>query len=140
MTRAIAWPPWRGRVRGMLARRAPCPLVIVPAGARPGGGRVVVCGVRDCADAGTADVARRLALSLGLPLTLVHVLPAAHEAPPPAGVLERPWDEETALRLLEDVAAAAGAVAALRVAEGPADRVLAAVAAREEAALLVVGS
>jgi nucleotide-binding universal stress UspA family protein len=103
---------------------------------------MVVCGVRDWADVSTAGVAARLARGLGLPLTLTHVLPAAvgHREAPATGVLDRPWDHDAALSLLEAVAAAVGGAASLRVLHGTAGRQLAQEAEAAEAAFLVVGA
>ena len=127
--------PWRGRLRGTLVRRAPCPVVVVPP-VPSLGGRRVVCGVRDLADAVTAELAAELAAQLGLPLTLVHVLTPASGPPAAAGVVDRPWDEGDALRLLERFVGGGAA----RVVRGGTARELARVAAFERAALLVVGA
>jgi nucleotide-binding universal stress UspA family protein len=132
----------RGRgVRGSLALRAPCPLAVVPAVPRLGGDDVI-CAIRDWADVATAGVAARLARGLGLPLTLTHVLPAAvgRREAPATGVLDRPWDHDAALSLLEAVAAAVGGAASLRVLDGTAGRLLAQEAEAAGAALLVVGA
>ena len=102
----------------------------------------IVCGVRDWADVATVEVAASLALALGRELTLIHVLPASGwRAPAPgAGLLEPPWDDDAAYRLLDAVAAAAGAVTATRVvAYGPPGRTLAREAAERDAAALVIG-
>ena len=128
-------PPWSGRVRGALARRAPCPLVVVPP-VPALGGHSVLCGVRDLADAPAAALAADLAERLALPLTLVHVLQASSGPPAAVGVLDRPWEEGDALRLLESMAHGAST----RVLTGAAARELARMAAAERAALLVVGT
>ena len=132
-----------GTVRAALARHARCPVVVVPAVPRLGGSEVI-CGVRDWADVTTAAVANRLASALGLPLLLMHVLPPAAgrgEAPsgPPLVAFERPWDHETAYRLLDLVADAVGGTPSLRVEPGSAGRRLAQEATAREAGLLVVG-
>jgi nucleotide-binding universal stress UspA family protein len=95
----------------------------------------IVCGIRDWADVAAAEVAARVASALGLRLVLVHVLPAQGAPEPGGGVLERPWDDDSAHRLLEAVAGAVGAEAATRVSYGPPGQAL----AREAAALLVIG-
>ena len=132
-----------GSLRASLVRRSPCPVAVVPAVPRLGGSEVI-CGVRDCADVATATVATRLAGALRLPLTLLHVLPAAvgHDArsAPRPGVLDRPWDHEAAYRLLEVVAKAVGGTPTLRVAHGTAGRRLAHEASAADAGLLVVGA
>jgi nucleotide-binding universal stress UspA family protein len=128
--------PWRGRLRGSLARSASCPLIVVPPVAALGGCSVV-CGVRDLADSGTVALAGALARLLALPLTLVHVLPPADGQPAPAGVVGRPWEERDAQALLD---ALGGCAATTRVVRGAAGRELARAAADERAALLVVGA
>jgi nucleotide-binding universal stress UspA family protein len=127
----------RAGVRAALARRAPCPLAVVPAVPRLGGASVL-CGVRDWADVDTATVAARLARALGLPLTLTHVLSPVG-APDP-GLFGRPWDDESAHRLLDAVAGAVHAAAARRVVSGAAGPVLAREAAAAQAGMLVVGA
>jgi nucleotide-binding universal stress UspA family protein len=133
-----------GGVRASLARGAPCPLAVVPATPRLGGA-AVICGVRDWADVAAAAVATRLARALGLPLTLVHVLPnavgrGATPSRPSPFDLDRPWDYDAAQRLLEVVAETVGATASLRVERGHAGRLLAREAAIADAGLLVVGA
>jgi nucleotide-binding universal stress UspA family protein len=105
-------------------------------------GREVVCGVRDWADVAAAEFAARLAHALGLELTLIHVLPARAswtESGPGDGVLNRPWDDAGAHRLLDAVATAVGAAADRCVAYGAAGQTLAREAAERDAALLVIG-
>jgi len=130
-----------GSVRASLIRRAPCPVAVVPAVPRLGGSEVI-CGVRDWADVATASIATGLAGALDLALTLVHVLPTAvgpREASASPGVLDRPWDHESAQRLLEVVASAVGGTPSLRVEHGIAGRRLAHEATAADAGLLVVG-
>jgi nucleotide-binding universal stress UspA family protein len=115
-----------------VARRAPCPLLVVPPVPRLGGASVV-CGVRDWADVATAEVAAWLAPALGLELTLVHVLP------PPAG-FEPPWEDAAAHQLLDAVAAAIGETPETHVAYGPAGQTLAREAIERDAAVLVTGA
>ncbi len=137
--------PWLGgRVRAAVARRAPCPLLVVPPVPRLGGAEVV-CGIRDWADVATAEVGASLALGLGLELTLVHVLPtpvgSGWRAPvPDVGLFEPPWDDIAADRLLDAVGQAVAAAPARRVAHGPAGRTLAHEAAERDAAILVIGA
>jgi nucleotide-binding universal stress UspA family protein len=129
----------RGGVRLALARAARCPVAVVPAVPRLGG-REVICGVRDWADVATATVATRFAAALDLPLQLMHILPPAGGRGETLSVaLERPWDHETAYRLLEVVAEAVGGTPSLRVEAGTAGRRLAHEARAREAGLLVVG-
>lgn len=137
-------PVLGSRVRAALARRAPCPQVVVPPVHRLGGIEVI-CGVRDWADVATAEVAVLLARALRLELTLIHVLPVAagsgwRATAPDVGLLARPWDDHAAHRLLEAVATAVGAAPATRVAYGPAGQTLAREAAERDAAILVIGA
>jgi nucleotide-binding universal stress UspA family protein len=132
-----------GHVRGSLARRSPCPLAVVPPVPRLGG-REVLCGVRDWADVTAAAVAARLAPALGLSITLIHVLPKPagsgwKECTTRTGLLDLPWDDGTAQRLLDAVATAVGATPATRVAYGPPGQILAREAVARDAALLVIG-
>lgn len=130
-------------VRASLARRAPCPLIAVPAVPRLGGGEVL-CGVRDWADVQTARVTARFARAANLSLTLMHVLPVAAgrgSAPAsPSGVIERPWDRDTAYQLLTNVSRLIGAEASLRVNRGTAGRALAMGSVTSDAAFVVVGA
>ena len=130
-----------GRVRDALVRRAPAPVAVVPAVRRLGGAEVL-CGVRDWADAGTADLAVRWARALGLQLALIHVLPKAHDPGGSAApLLDRPADHDAAHRLLDAIATAVSAAdATWHVACGSARHVLAAEATAREAALLVIGA
>jgi nucleotide-binding universal stress UspA family protein len=131
-----------GSVRAALARHARCPVAVVPAVPNLGGSQVI-CGVRDWADVATATVATRFAGALGLPLLLMHVLPPAAgrgEALSASPLLERPWDHDTAYRLLELVADAVGGTPSLRVEPGTAARRLAHEAMARKAGLLVVGA
>jgi nucleotide-binding universal stress UspA family protein len=134
--------PFARSVRGSLSRSAHCPVVVVPA-VRRLGGRQVVCGVRDWADVETAVTARQFADALELPLVLMHVLPrgaGCGEATLPVTALERPWDHESAHRLLEAVAGEVGGVAAVRVEVGTAGPWLAREAAARDAGLLLIGA
>ena len=131
-------PMLGGRVRGALARRAPCPQVVVPPVHRLGGIEVI-CGIRDWADVATAQVAVTLALALRLELTLIHVLPAPATVPN-VGLLDPPSDDYAAFRLLAAVATAVGAAPATRVAYGHPGQTLAREAAERDAAILVIGA
>jgi nucleotide-binding universal stress UspA family protein len=114
----------------------------------------IVCGVDRSADSDVAlAVAARMANRLGARLVLVHVAepvvkPYSHAAPfgglsvagPLAAEELAAAQEETAARLLKEVAEAAGVDAERRVAIGlPAER-LAEIADEEDAELIVVGS
>ena len=105
----------------------------------------MICGVRDWADIPAAAVATRLAHALGLPLTLLHVLPnavgrSAGPAPQAPELRDSPWDHDAAERLLGVVAETVGATASLQVARGHAGRLLAREAESSDAGLLVVGA
>jgi nucleotide-binding universal stress UspA family protein len=127
----------RGGVRTALARRSPCPVAVVPAVPRLGGAEVL-CGVRDRADVATAAVAGRLAAGIGLPLTLLHVLPNGPAVTGP-GLLDRPGDHDGAERMLDAVARTVPETSRRQVAYGSAAHVLTREAAAREVALLVIG-
>lgn len=146
--------PLLGSVSGSLPQRATSPVIMLPAeraesSEAPLRGDAVVCGVRDEQDGAAALLAARLAAALRLRLTLVHVMPAAVApllAPahvPPPGLLDRPGGEDAAMSLLHLVAAEVSRhvprEAHLRVLEGRPGVRLADAAAREAAALIVVG-
>ena len=71
-----------GSVSGAVLRSARCPVVVVPPAtgraSEPGlQGERIVCAVRDGRDGAAVELAARLAVVLGLELTLAHVLPAS---------------------------------------------------------------
>jgi nucleotide-binding universal stress UspA family protein len=125
-----------GRTRIALARRAPCPQLVVPPVHQLGGAEIV-CGIRDWADVSTAQVAVSLARALRLDLTLTHVVSAAS---PGVGPIDPPWDDDAARRLLDAVAAAVGVTPATRVRYGPPGQTLEREASEREAAILVIGA
>jgi nucleotide-binding universal stress UspA family protein len=122
-------------VRAAVARRAPCPLLVVPPVPRLGG-TSVVCGVRDWADVATAEVAAWLAFELGLELALVCIVPPG----PDDGPFEPPWDDVAAYHLLDGVAATVGAAPKTHVAYGAPGPSLAREAIERNAAALVIGA
>jgi nucleotide-binding universal stress UspA family protein len=139
-----------GSVSSALAAGAPCPVVVVPRGARGSiqarpGGASIVCGV-DLGDApaAVAEVALELAERLGLRFVLVHVEPSGAVSARSAPIEHRaPRDPATraAHRRLALVAEALGADRPeVRVETGEPAAALERVAARESAALLVVGA
>ena len=147
-----------GSVSADLTRRAPCPVIIVPATAAraqgdPLAGGRIVCGVGGRQDVAVARLAARLAEGLGLRLTLIHVMPqrggaAASDAVEvtdglPSRLLSdvlgdleqrQPGNaHDRALRLVPDEVE-------LRVRRGDVSQQISALAVSEHAALIVVGS
>lgn len=154
----------RGSVSAELTRRAPCPVMIVPPlaahprAAQLAGGRIV-CGVKTSKDAPAARLAARLAASLGMGLTLAHVLPAGgpvdHAPIQRSPQHRRAASERSALDLLSGVLGSdddagthlqrvhvlAEDAIEFRLRSGSdASEQLAALAATEQTALIVVGS
>ena len=146
-----------GSVSGSLERLAPCPLVVVPAGAsaseaeHASSGASVVCGVGDPeTQAGLVEFAAGLAGAIGARLEVVR---AHHERGWDGAALTAPvaevWppegdpDDKPSLLRLETamhVADAHGVPAGGRMAAGPVAPVLARVAQRENGRLIVIGS
>jgi nucleotide-binding universal stress UspA family protein len=143
-----------GSVSRMLAREAPCPVVVLPPRARaPFAGGPLVCGVgrADPEDDAVPEAAGALAALLGRRLVLAHVLQvvstAAVATPHAAASLavERPPSPEAraqGLALLRAARTIAGARpdSALELREGDPARELRAAADEAEADALVVGT
>jgi nucleotide-binding universal stress UspA family protein len=127
-------PGWQQRI----VRDAPCPVMLVPAGAVAGRGGGVVLGY-DVAQLPhqAARVAGRLAGRLGAPLIVTHVLPVGAPAARPTG-----WQLYHGARVLarEAEGAAGGALHVRHVErEGRPSEQLAQAAIAHEAALVVIG-
>jgi nucleotide-binding universal stress UspA family protein len=136
-----------------VAARAPCPVVVVPAGVEdPSAANAngsLVCGVDGSAQAlGAAAFAGQLATRLGLRLVIVHArqnvraamaYPGARSSTPPVT-----GQEDAVVGLVDDVVAkaheAVGVEAIDIVEPGPPAEVLEQVATREGARLIVIAS
>ena len=138
-----------GSVSSALAARAPCPVVVVPRGAlsslrAPPGDQSVVCGVElGDASVAVAEVALGLAERLGLRLVLAHVEAGAE--PARSASVEHPTSLDHGTRsahrrLCRVAEVLAPARPEVRLERGEPAGVLERVAARESAALLVVGA
>jgi nucleotide-binding universal stress UspA family protein len=146
-----------GSVATTVIAHATCPVVVIPPGmaadgARPAfAGDCVVCGVETERDAAPARLAAWLAGALGVGLVLLRTVGGGEEAQPAAArvvaaAAARPVVREVERpagaiprAVLEAVAEHAGEVET-RVAGGPPDERLAAMAVAERAAAVVVGS
>jgi nucleotide-binding universal stress UspA family protein len=117
-----------------LSRRAACPLIAVPRGARTLGTGPILCGIASRGPSGaTARAASRLANAIGARLRLVHVLshaqPSESAANGPRGVVWRALHTR-------DLAVPVDLV----IEEGKPAQRLGEVARREDAVLLAVGA
>lgn len=133
-----------GSVSLATVRGAPCPVVVVPPGmavaeGAPLAGERVLCGVESADDAGCALLAARLADDLDLPLTLAHILRAEHvgAAAPPATSSPREGEGRAVLRAVTEIVPGAPD---RRLCTGDPAEELDALAARERAAMVVVGT
>ena len=138
-----------GSVSLSTVRDARCPVVVVPPRAAvaedtPLAGEGVLCGIGSADDKRCALLAARLAGDLGLPLTLAHVLPAEYGgtgAPLPPGTSSgRERREAEGRAVLRAVTEAVPGGHDLRMCTGEPAEELDALAVRERAAMVVVGT
>lgn len=129
-------------VSRVVAARAGCPVIIVPAGPPPAEFKAIICGINHDHEAQIAlHVARVLARQIGAQLIIAHVVP-----PTPGGLgalateIERSvWDD--AKQLISQLAASEGLGldTPQRILAGDACSALTSLARREAADLIVIG-